>query len=908
MSFFHHGMALWALCLLAPRCGAQHPAPRMELFEFREPQRTRYSVTPDSSTSPTSTTARANSQCSWIKAWPDGASRDGFVEFANRLVVQLDNDLALPSLLSTQTLSVARQLNSRTFILVARDTKAALRQAQWLSKQPGVVASYPVPRRQAQHFGRYSDRPNDPYFFLPSKPNTEWQAYLENRDATGARLGADLNVRAAWGISRGQGIIIAICDDGFEMDHPDLLSQVAGPPHLDFSTLSTNVGPSGPLSNHGTAVAGLAAAAGDNGIGISGVAPGAQLANWVVFDKDGKVPDAERLMDMFQLQSNRVGIQNHSWGKVGDKQLRLTLPEDIGISNAVTFGREGRGVIFVRAAGNGRKLGHDANDDGYQADYRVISVAAMRLDGRVASYSNPGACILVGALSGDDTGENSPCLQDSPKLLTTDRQGSAGFNRTTDEGDLSNYAFGVNGLSGTSAAAPQISGIVALILAANRTLGYRDVQQILAASSRHFYLEDPKLRTNGAGFVISHNLGFGVPDAGLAVSRAQSWINRPKLEIVRDTRALNSPIPDLGLSVEVDGTNVPPALQSISALAGAGMHPDKSTASLPMKDLGRALRQVTEDLPGYSALIQRDTGYFCEKLQRVSDAGASFAIVHNDRDATQRIIMDAAWWVPIPAVMINQTDGEALRSFLSNQPTARVRLRFEPFRHIFNVTESLICEHVALRVDTDHTRRGDLRITLVSPAGTRSVLQHANLDDSPGPIDWTYYSVHHFFESSAGLWTVEISDEEEFGRGAVKQLSLTIQGVRIADSDHDGLDDAWEILYFGNLSSGARDDPDGDGYNNAQEQLFGTSPTQAPEGPRLDIFLWSDSVARLSWSSLVNKTYFLIERSQANGPPNPIATVRGTFPETEYFLPFLPTQNHFFSLRASNIPALRLSP
>ena len=895
-SFSYWAVPFLATFLLAPCRGTLSSAHGMEYFEFREPRITQYSVDTTLSPSTTSIETSAFHRQVWVKAWLGGDSRASGVEFANRLVAQFDDDTFLPWLLKTESIVAARPLASRTFILEISDTRKALILAHRLSALPGVVLCYPVPRRPAQLFGIYAPRPNDPYFFQPGKPNFEWQPYLENRDEFGARTGVDLNVRGAWGISQGRGVIIAICDDGFEMDHPDLRAQVAGSHHLDFSTLSTNAGPSGPLSNHGTAVAGLAAAAGNNGVGISGVAPGARLANWVLFDENGKVPDAERLMDLFQYQSNRVEIQNHSWGKVGESQLRLTLPEDIGISNAVTFGRGGLGVVFVRAAGNGRKLAHNANDDGYQADRRVISVAAMRLDGRVASYSNPGACILVGALSGDDTSESNPCLQDSPKLLTTDRQGPAGFNRTTGEGDISNYTFGVDGLSGTSAAAPQISAIVALIFSANRTLGYRDAQQILVVSSHHVHYDDPNLRTNGAGLAVSHNLGFGVPDAGQAVSLARTWLRRPALETISHAHSVNSPIPDLGLRVEVEGTNVPSSLQSIPALAGAGLHPDKSITSLPMKNLGTALRRITEDLHGHVALIQRDNHYFCEKLQRASDAGAVFAVVYNDRDATRRIIMDAVADVPIPAVMISQIDGEALQSFLLQQPTAKVRLGFEPLRVTFNVAESLICEHIALRVDTDHTRRGDLRITLISPAGTRSVLQHANTDEGPGPIDWTYYSVHHFFESSVGLWTAEISDEEEFGKGNVNQLCLTLHGTRISDLDRDGQDDGWELLHFGNLSTGPRSDPDGDGFNNAREQLMGTSPTQAPERPRLDVARWSDRVARLSWPSPPNSTYSLRAGHQIQEPLTPLAKVDGHFPETEYFIPINPHENQFFRL------------
>ena len=115
---------------------------------------------------------------------------------------------------------------------------------------------------------------------------------------------------------------------------------------------------------------------------------------------------------------------------------------------------------------------------------------------------------------------------------------------------------------------------------------------------------------------------------------------------------------------------------------------------------------------------------------------------------------------------------------------------------------------MGLRVKTDHPLRGDLRMTLVSPQGTRSILQRFNSDTNAGPSDWTYYSTHHFYESSAGTWTFDISDEYAGATGSVLEASLILRGVDIMDADQDGLDDAWEMQHFNSLSYGPLDDPD----------------------------------------------------------------------------------------------------
>ncbi len=841
----------------------------------------------------------ANGDTGWVKAWPENGGST-FVEFGSRLVLELKEPGDPTLVLKGHPLAVARQINDRMFVLAAADTMTALGAAEDLSRDTRVRACYPVARKQAKRHEPYARRPRDPYFYREGLPAAQWQWHLENRDTNGTPLGLDLNVRAAWVISRGAGTTLAIADDGFEVDHPDLRGRALGAPHFNFhTTRETDVGPSGRFADHATAVAGLAAASSDRRAGVSGVAPAAQLASWVLFDARESLPDDEALMEMFQYKSNVVSVQNHSWGKVGPDQLRVSNLEEVGISNAVRFGRQGKGVVIVRSGGNGRGEANNANDDGYPSNPSVIAVSAARYDGRVASYSNPGACILIATPSGDSDATDTPCIGPTPSLFTTDRQGSAGYNSLAGDDDLSNYGFDSTGFSGTSAAAPLASGLAALILSANGNLTYRDVQQVLLHSARHYDRTDPDLHENGAGYLVSHNLGFGIPDAGAAVYLARSWVNRPALETVRHSITNSTEIPDLGLRVIVQGVDVPENLLSIPAISGGGLHPDSETAALPLIDVGAAREAISQDLTGKAALILRGTSFFCEKLTFAAQAGATFAIVRNHKDADARLVMGGVDFVPIPAVMISQNDGEALLQYLESAPGSSVRLKSETVRYQFNVSETLLCEHVGLRVDSDHTRRGDLRITLVSPNGTRSVLQNPNGDAAAGPMDWTYYSTHHFYESSAGTWVAEFADEDSKGIGSITGLELIINGVSILDKDADGLEDGWELKHFGALSSGPKDDPDHDGLTNAREQVLGTSPTADESVFQADLSVWDNRLARLSWPGRTNETYQIRSAADSTSPLSMLTNIPGKFPITEWFVPFEDLDNRYFRLQST---------
>jgi subtilisin family serine protease/subtilisin-like proprotein convertase family protein len=861
-------------------------------FKFRMPHAFSCWMDPADTTG-----ASGHPPAQWLKARPDQSSTN-FIELGSRVVVHLDVGVDLKDLTTNGLLHLSRTVAPNIFILQAADALTAAREAHRLAALPEVRASYPVMRTEADLDGRYAYQPTD-YFF-----NIQWP--LEQRATNGASAGADLNVRGAWPFALGEGVTIALADTGVELTHPELAPRAAGAPHHNFIDGSANGTPlnRGASAAHGTHVAGLAVAQ-LNSDRMVGVAPGANLASWVIFTTNLLIASDEHLMDMFQYQSNVVAVQNHSWGHVGLRLNGLTLLEEIGISNAVHQGRSGRGVIMVRSAGNDRSQGANVNDDAYPSDPRVIGVAAMRRNGRAASYSEPGACLLVGGPSTDTT--------EQFHLFSTDLLGTDGKNVISyfpPFQDLSGYVFDALGFSGTSAAAPHIAGIAALMLSANTNLTYRDVQQILVLASRHFDFADPDLSANGAGLLVSHNVGFGLPDAAAAVQLARSWTNRPTLTSVTLTATNPRAIPDDGLRVLISGDNVPPNLLSIRCLPGTGPHADMPTAALPLVDVGLATNTIAASLTNKAALIERGGTNFDVKINYAARAGAAFAVVYNFATNTsgsgapggdQLIPLAGTDYTPIPAVFIGNTDGMALKALFQTNDMARAQIHLESTNYMFSVTNTLLCEHVGVRVLSDHQLRGDIRITLVSPSGTRSVLQRYNADTNPGPADWTYYSTHHFFESSAGAWTVYFSDEYADATGTVQQVSLTIYGTQIVDTDADGLDDSWEIAHFGNLNAGPRDDPDKDGYSNMREQLMGTNPKVMDVPFNLDLSRWNTNFARLSWPASTNFMYQVSGGTNLNAPMV-ITNLPGRFPETEWFTPYKMPSRQFFRVEAIPVP------
>ena len=772
-------------------------------------------------------------------------------------------------------------IGEQVAVVAAGSAWAAMELAERWSQSPLVRFASPEEFRPLRREGPYATAPNDPLFA------TQW--HLENRSTNGLSQGADLNVRAAWPWSRGAGQIIAIADGGIDLDHRDLTHRQAPGLHYNFATLQTNGWPSMANDAHGTWVAGLAAAQAGNRRGVAGVAPDAQFASWVIITANGNFVSSLRLAEMFQHRIQRVGIQNHSWNESNElRQTRPTEAERQALDLALNEGRGGRGVIMCRPSGNARTYLRLATDDGYLNDPRVLTVGAVQADGRVAAYSCLGTCLLLAMPNGTGLYWHG--------LWSTDLSGAAGWSTNAagwPDNDASDYT---GDLAGTSFSVPQAAGLAALLLAANTNLTIRDVQQILLLSAGHYDLADPALKTNGAGLRVSVNAGFGVPDAGHAVRLAQAWNPRPPATQVSVVSTQTLAIPENPLRVEVFRPNETTPWFAFPAEPNRfGPRADRPTAVLPLAAVDSAEELSPTHVAGSYVLLPAAGTNYEAVIQAAAAAGAGgvfFYLTNNGAPAA----LPVSEFCPLPAALLAQSNAMPLRAWLATNTGATARLKLYPATVDLNATNGLVCEWAALRVKTTHPRRGDLRITLQSPAGTVSELQMRNLDTTAGPSDWTYWTCHHFYEPGAGVWRAQISDEVSGATGVWTHAELVLQGISITDTNANGLDDTWEQTRLHTAHANPRADPDADGYNNAVEQALGTDPL-APNHPlALDLSPFNTRFLRLSWPAGGGELFQIWTAETVNGVSSNAASVPGRFPETEAFVPRTET-SRFFQLR-----------
>lgn len=380
--------------------------------------------------------------------------------------------------------------------------------------------------------------PNDPSF-----PN-QWHLNNTSGNTTYGLSGNDINVIPAWDLATGGGINISIVDSGVDVLHPDLMANVRDDIDYDFNNNDTDPTPT-KLSNdtaghyHGTAVAGLAAAKGNNSLGITGSAPNAGIVGLRVLA--AAITDATEATALSWHSNdanpaNVVHISNNSWGPP-DNGATFEMPgplAEAALESSALTGRGGKGTIFVWAGGNGRSNLDNMNRDGYANNPYVITVASTDSRGESTWYSDPGAAIMV----------NAPSNGNGDGQFTTDIAGNTGKNTTDYMSD-----FG-----GTSGSSPIVAGVVALMLEINPNLTYRDVMHILINTAQKNHPASPTWLTNAAGVDYSHNYGFGRVDAAAAVVTAQTWTNMPAVATPIEVTA-NIPTPVAIPDNDANGTS-----------------------------------------------------------------------------------------------------------------------------------------------------------------------------------------------------------------------------------------------------------------------------------------------------------------------------------------------------------------
>ena len=410
---------------------------------------------------------------------------------------------------------------------------ARLRQHPKVLRADVILGRYLTPKVQ----------PNDP--LLPR----QWT--LKNTGQSEGTAGADANVFPVWESGRhGEGVVISIVDDGVESAHPDLTDRIVPQAGYDYRDQDSQPEPEGAngvdaegkpaADSHGTAVAGVAAASGNNGIGVAGAAYAARLVPIrLIGGNTGDDQEAKAMAHRLDL----VHISNNSWGANDDGKTISALGPlmKAALDTALSQGRGGLGTIFVWSAGNGGNEQDNANNDGYANYPGTIAVGALNDLGHRADYSEPGACLIISAPSGNDKSR-------LPGSFTTDLLGERGYNRADVESDIAEIDY-TSTFNGTSSAAPLVSGVVALMLQANPKLGWRDVQEVLIRSAAMTQPENPGWFTNSAKIRFNHEFGAGRVDAAAAVQLASGWQNlgaRQSAVVVKATKDL-PPIPDEGI-------------------------------------------------------------------------------------------------------------------------------------------------------------------------------------------------------------------------------------------------------------------------------------------------------------------------------------------------------------------------
>ncbi len=301
------------------------------------------------------------------------------------------------------------------------------------------------------------DSPNDPLFIQ------QWS--LHNTGQSSGIAGVDIHALEAWALSTGsKQVVVAITDTGVDYTHEDLAANMwqntadcnhngvddDGNGYIDDCYgINTVYNSSDPMDdyNHGTHVAGIIGAAGNNGIGISGVNWNVSIMACKFLDDWGYGTDAGAigcLEYIAKMKDRGVNIiaSNNSWGGGGYSRA---------LYEAIDQHRQ-RGILFMAAAGNWAES-NDALFPNYPSSYglsNIVAVAATTNKAELAYFSSYGRRTVHVGAPGD-------------KILSTVRH-----NR---------YRV----FSGTSMATPHVTGVAALLAAQDPTRDWKTIRNLLLA-------------------------------------------------------------------------------------------------------------------------------------------------------------------------------------------------------------------------------------------------------------------------------------------------------------------------------------------------------------------------------------------------------------------------------------------
>ncbi len=380
-----------------------------------------------------------------IKATYYRTLNNDLVGIGDRIIVGVKNEKVLDKIVKKYRLKVIDRLKGNMFVLKTPERSLTLDIANEIYEMEGVEFSHPDFIREKRK------RSLDPYF------SKAWHLQNKGGEIGGVlyKKGADIKAVEAWQITKGEGVKVGIIDDAVDIRHEDLKDNVAG--FKNYADRYTDdpspTARAGDYNGdwHGTSCAGLIVGE-ENDKGSVGVAPKAEL--YAV--KDGPYI-SDSIKAFYWLDSQGVSVVSNSWGTYSlDDALNRTFKD------LYENGRGGKGVLIIFASGNdGYNLDSPYYQDESESPY-VLSVGASSEEDLVTSYSNYGKSLDILA-PGSEYGT----------IVTTDVTGAKGYTPY-------NYTFD---FAGTSAAAPIVAGVAALVLSVNPDLTAKEVVEILESTA-----------------------------------------------------------------------------------------------------------------------------------------------------------------------------------------------------------------------------------------------------------------------------------------------------------------------------------------------------------------------------------------------------------------------------------------
>lgn len=432
-----------------------------------------------------------------------------------RLHLRIGSEAEWEAIQPTAPVSRTKSLIPGWTVVQYADEFAALAAVEWLASY-GRIEFSPVFARFWARKQALVRQVNDPLF------RNQWHL---------APLGVNLSMGNTWDSLTGRGINIAVVDDGLDVAHEDFAGNaypLGGNYHKNFrGGPPDDPTPTEADESHGTSCAGLIAARGFNNLGLVGVAPLARLMGLRLIG-EGAADDAAAEALLWQPEGVVTHISNNSWGPEDDGAAvgRMSEWQAQALEIGATQGRNGRGILYVISAGNGRDNEDNASYDEFSGSRYAIQVCAVNKKGEQSSYSESGMGLALCALGGE--------MAPPDQMWTTNNMGPEALEHLRENAPTSTAPIHyTDGFNGTSAAAPQVSGAAALMLERNPNLGYRDVKEILMRSARRDQLKDgDEFTANSAGFSFSHSFGTGLLNVNGAVEMAGVWRNLGPLEAI----------------------------------------------------------------------------------------------------------------------------------------------------------------------------------------------------------------------------------------------------------------------------------------------------------------------------------------------------------------------------------------